>query len=130
MPLVGAVPSSLTLGRSTQSGAKAMLAASAWRVVYTESQGQPYFFISAEIDLTTMAAGDSIDIQVRKQMVSGGAWTTHGQTNYIDAQPAGHLSAHIGAVANVYGVEISMRQTAGVLRAPNCEFFDAKFPGL
>jgi hypothetical protein len=130
MPIGGSMPAGLSLSRSVQSGLKVMLAAAAWKVVYTTSSTQPYIFIGAEIDLTNMQAGDSIDIRVRKILVTLGTWVNEDIVNYLNAQPVNHLLVHIPMIANVYGVEISMRQNAGVLRATECEFFEAKRFGL
>ena len=123
-------PPMLRLKRSTQSGSVAMAAAAAWVVAYTESCPMAYIFAGAEIDLTTMILGDSIDIRVRKQLVGGGGWVNHALTNYIDAQPAGHPAIHINPIPDVFGIEISARQNLGALRTFPAEFFDAKRIGL
>ncbi len=128
MAFGSSMPPMLRLKRSTQSGTKGMTAAFA--VVYTESCLMSYIFAGAEIDLSTMQAGDTIDIRVRKQVISGGGWVNHDQKQYVGAPPAGHPSIHISPIPDVYGVEISMRQTAGVLRTIPCEFYDAKRLGL
>lgn len=124
------VPPLLTLRRSTQSGIKAMTAA--WQVVYTELSASniAYLFSGAHINLSTMQAGDHIDIRVRKRIVSGGAWVNHDQLGYDDVQPANHPSVEIKSIPDVYGVEIAMRQTAGALRNIECEFYAAKILGL
>lgn len=133
MATAGTMPPIMRTRRSQQSGAKAMTAA--WQVVYTENESTsliPYFFLGAEIDLTPMVAGDSIDIRVRKIVVANGAWRMHDQVTYTDAQPVNHPSRHISGIPDVYGVEVSMRQTAvGVaLQSLDCEFYDAKRLGL
>ena len=122
------MPPMLRLRRSAQSASNAM--AADWAVVYTESSVMAYIFAGAMYDLTTMALLDTIDVRVRKVIVSGGAWVVHDQTQYNDAQPVGHLAVNIGPIADVFGVEISMRQTAGTLRTIPCEFFDAMRLGL
>ena len=122
------MPPMLRLARSAQSGSKAMTAA--YVVEYTESSVMAYLFAGAEIDLSTMAAGDVIDIRIRKQITSGGALINHDILNYAGAMPDSHVTAHINPIPDVYGIEISMRQTAGVLRNIDCEFFDAKRLGL
>jgi len=114
----------LRLVRSAQSGSKAMTAV--YTVVYTESSVMAYMFASAVIDLSTMAAGDIIDIRIRKILVSGGAWVPHGALNYIGAMPAGHQTVFISPIPDTYGVEISMRQTLGVLKSCDVEIYDAK----
>lgn len=123
------VPPVLALRRSGQSGTKAMTLA--WTVVYTDlsSSTLAYLFGGARINLTPMQAGDHIDIRVRKIVLSGGAWVLHDQMEYEDAQPANHPSVAIGAIPDVYGVEISMRQTAGTLTTVETEFYVAKVLG-
>ena len=122
------MPPMLRLKRSAQSAANAMSVA--YTVVYTESSVMAYIFAGAEIDLSTMAAGDVLDIRVRKVLVSGGDWVNHDEKQYNDAQPTGHPSIHISPIPDVFGVEIAMRQTVGVLRTIPCEFFDAFRLGL
>ena len=87
-------------------------------------------FGSAEIDLSNMQAGDTINLRVRKTLTPTGAWVLHDQMAYAGAQPVTHPSAHIGGLLNVYGVEISMQQTAGVLRSIDTDFYLAKRWGL
>jgi len=124
------VPPLLSLRRSGQSGTKAM--AAAWTVVYTDlsSSTIAYLFGGARINLSTMQAGDHIDIRVRKIVISGGNWVLHDQLGYDDAQPANHPSVAIGSIPDVFGVEIAMRQTLGTLRTVECEFYAAKILGL
>jgi hypothetical protein len=123
------VPPLLSLRRSGQSGTKAM--AAAWTVVYTDlsSSNIAYLFGGARINLSTMQAGDHIDIRIRKIVLSGGAWVNHDQLGYDDAQPADHPSVAIASIPDVYGVEIAMRQTAGTLRTLETEFYAAKVLG-
>ena len=121
-------PPMLRLMRSTRSGTKAMTAA--YAAVYSEASTMAYIFSGAEIDLSNMAAGDVIDVRVRKIVVPGGAWVNHDTVNYAGAMPAGHVTAHINPIPDIYGVEVSMRQTGGVLRNVDTEFFDAKKIGL
>lgn len=123
------VPPLLSLRRSGQSGTKAM--AAAWTVVYSDlsSSNIAYLFGGARINLSTMLAGDHIDIRVRKIVLSGGAWVLHDQLGYDDAQPANHPSVAIGAIPDVFGVEIAARQVSGVLRTIEMEFYAAKVLG-
>ena len=121
-------PPMLRLKRSAQSGQKAMTAA--YAVEYTESCPLAYIFAGAEIDLTNMQAGDAIDIRVRKQIISGGGWVVHDIMSYTDAQPARHVTAHIGAIPNTFGISVDMVQSAGVLRTCDCSFYDCKRIGL
>jgi hypothetical protein len=133
MAVVSSMPPMLRSKRSAQSGAKAMTAA--WQVVYTENTATSalaYFFIGAEINLLPMAAGDAIDVRIRKILVPTGAWVPHDLVSYVGAQPAGHPAIHINPIPDVYGVEIAMRQTAvaAALLTIECEFYDAKRLGL
>lgn len=129
MAFATSVPPVLALRRSGQSGTKAM--AAAYTVVYTDlsSSSIAYLFGGARINLSTMAAGDHIDIRVRKIVLSGGAWVNHDEIGYDNAQPAAHPSVQVAAIPDVYGVEIAMRQTAGTLRTIETEFYAAKVLG-
>lgn len=119
------VPAILRASRSQQSGLYSMTAA--WQVVYTNSAPYAWLFVSAEINLTPMILGDTIDIRARKINVSGGALVVHSLMPYSDVQPVNHPSVHIGPLMDVFGVEISMRQTAvgAALLDIDCEFFEA-----
>lgn len=133
MATVSGMPPIMRTRRSTQSGAFVMTAA--WQVVYTENESTsllPYFFLGAEINLSPMAAGDTIDIRIRKILVAAGAFTIHDQRSYSDARPATHPSLRIAGLVDVYGVEIAMRQTAvaAALLTIEAEFYDAKRLGL
>lgn len=123
------VPPILSLRRSGQSGTKAM--AATWTVVYTDLSSTiiAYLFGGARINLSTMIAGDHIDIRVRKQVLAGGAWVNHDERGYDNAQPADHPTVAIGPIPDVYGVQISMRQTAGALTTVETEFYVAKVLG-
>ncbi|MBD3320581.1 MAG: hypothetical protein GF350_05730 [Chitinivibrionales bacterium] len=121
-------PPMLRIKRSTQSGSKGMTAA--YAAVYEESCSLAYYFAGAKIVLSGMQAGDDVDVRVRVKVTSGGSYIAYDHTNYTDAQPAGHQVCYITPIPDVYGVEIAMRQTAGVLLNIDTEFFDAKRIGL
>lgn len=128
MASVSTMPPMLRLNRSLQSGLFVMTAA--WQVVYTTSSPIAYLFGGAEIDLSVMGAADTINIRVRKILSGVTTWVIHDQTPYVGVQPVGHPTVHIAAIANTFGIEIAMQQTAGVLRTVMCEFYDAKRIGL
>ena len=133
MAVVSSMPPMLSFKRSAQSGLKTMTAA--WRVVYTESTATSllaYLFAGAEINLFPMAAGDAINIRVRKILVPGGAWVNHDQVSYVGAQPVSHPAVHINPIPDVYGVEISCQQVAVAvaLLTIETEFYDAKRLGM
>ena len=121
-------PPMLRIRRSSQSGTKNM--AAAYAAVYSESSSQEYAFAGGTIDLSTMQTGDHIDIRVRKRQSLLGTWFNVNEVGYDDAQPTGHTIVQLSGIPDVYGIEVSMRQTAGVLRAIGTEFFDAKRLGL
>ncbi len=123
-----AAPPLLSLKRSGQSGSFALTAV--WQVLYTDSGTIPYVFAGATLDFSTLAAGDVVDVRVRKVVTLGGAWVPHDLTSYVDARPTNFHTVTINAVADIYGVEIALRQTAGTLRTIPCEFFVAKRLGL
>ena len=131
MATVSSMPPILRMRRSAQSGARAMTAA--YAVVYTENtttSALAYIFNGAIIDLSPMLAGDVINIRVRKILVPSGSFVIHDVMTYRDAQPATHPAIHILSIPDIYGVEIAMQQTAGVLRTVNVEAYDAKRLGL
>lgn len=121
-------PPILRLKRSAQSGTKVMTAA--YAVVYTESSTMAYYFAGGKINLSGMLAGDAVNIRLRIMLVEAGALTAFDIMAYTNAQPAGHQIAYIAPIPDVYGVEISCRQTAGVLLNVETEWFDAKRLGL
>ena len=114
----------LKLRRSTQSGDKVMTAD--YQAVYDQSSEYAYIFAGAKIDLTPMEAADTIDIRVSTRLKEGGDLAVVDQKTYTGVQPAHKKAIRIGAMPDRYGVEITMRQTAGTLKTITCEFFDAK----
>lgn len=118
----------LVLKRNVQSASKVMTVA--WQSVYLESSNLPFIFMGADIDLSGMLAGDTVEVRINKRLASGGTWLTGDTITYSNAQPAGHTLVHISALPSVFGVQIEMRQTAGVLLSLPCEFSDAKRLGL
>ena len=128
MATVSSMPPMLRLSRSIQSGIKVMTAA--WQVVYTTSSPVAFLFGGAMIDLSVMGAADTINIRVRTIDISTGTWGIYDQKPYVGVQPANHPKVHIASIPNTHGIEIAMQQTAGVLRAITCDFYDAKRLGL
>jgi len=114
----------LKLRRSTQSGDKVMTAD--YAPVYEEKAEGAYIFAGAKIDLTSMQAGDAIDVRVRTRLKDSGNYVALAEDSYTGVQPDNKKAIRITAIPDNYGVEIAMRQTAGSLRVIPCEFFDAK----
>jgi hypothetical protein len=116
----------LMLRQSSQSGEKVMTAA--YAAVYSRESTEAWVFMAGTIDLTNMQAGDTINIRIRKKVISGGSWILHdagGPLTFTDAQPTNHKVIAIPQMPNVYGVEIAMQQTAGVLRTIATDFLEA-----
>jgi len=118
----------LELRRSAQSNNYTMTAA--WQEVYAESAESAFIFGGSNINLTNMEAGDVVDVRVRYRLQLGGTDVNEDLMTYNGVQPASNKIAHVGVNCTVYGVDISMRQTAGTLRSLYCEFYDAKRRGI
>jgi len=114
----------LKLQRSPQSGWKLMTGD--YAPVYEESQVVAYIFAGGKIDLSPMEAGDVIDIRVRTKLEDGDSYKTTWEQSYSGVQPDDRKVIRLSAMPDNYGLEISMRQTAGTLKFILSEFFDAK----
>lgn len=101
----------LKLTRSAQSGSKTLT--NAYVAEFEDSEAYPWIFLSAWIDLTNMAAGDTVYIRVSTKGVSGGAYVVEDENSYSGVQPANAKAIRIGAFPNVYGVKIEAYQSAG-----------------
>lgn len=117
-------PPILRVRRSVQSGNKTM--AAAWAAVYSSSSTYAYMFGQGSIDLTNMAAGDIVNVRIRKQVDPSGGVINHDQKQFFGVQPDERKQFKIGSILDVYGLSIEMQQTAGALRTFYCEFFDAR----
>ena len=114
----------LKLQRSPQSGWKLMTGS--YAPVYEESHAVAYIFCGGKVDLSPMEAGDVIDIRVRTKLEGGGSYKTMWENSYSGLQPDYRKVIRLSAMPDNYGLEVSMRQTAGTLKNILCEFFDAK----
>lgn len=114
----------LKLQRSPQSGGKVMTGS--YAPVYEQSHDAAYIFAGGKIDLSPMEAGDSIDIKAETALEGGGDYKVLEEKSYSGVQPANRKVIRLSAMPDNYGLEISMRQTAGSLKTIPCEFFDAK----
>ena len=113
----------LKLQRSPQSGWKLMTGA--YAPVYEESHAVAYIFAGGKIDLSPMEAGDVIDIRVRTKLEGGDSYKTTWQQSYSGVQPDDRKVIRLSAMPDNYGLEVSLRQTAGTLKFILSEFFDA-----
>lgn len=114
----------LKLQRSNQSGWKLMTAD--YAPVYEESHDVAYIFAGGKIDLSPMEAGDVIDVRVRTKLEDGDTYKTVWKQTYTGIQPDDRKVIRLSAMPDNYGLEVSMRQTAGTLKFILGEFFDAK----
>jgi len=114
----------LKLARSPQSGWKLMTGS--YAPVYEESHSVAYIFAGGKVDLSPMEAGDVVDVRVRTKLEGGGDYKTMWKQSYSGVQPEDRKVIRLSAMPDNYGLEISMRQTAGTMKYILCEFFDAK----
>lgn len=116
-------PPILRARRSVQSGNKVMTAA--WASVYASNSNYAYMFSQGSVDLTNMVAGDIVDVRVRRQLDPAGNLIEQDEKQFSGVQPADRKQFKIGAMFDVYGISIDMRQPAGALKTFYCEFIDA-----
>ena len=114
----------LKLERSPQSGWKMMTGS--YAPVYEESHSVAYIFAGGKVDLSPMEAADVVDVRVRTKLEGGGDYKTLWEKSYSGVQPDDRKVIRLSAMPDNYGLEVSMRQTAGTLKYILCEFFDAK----
>ena len=114
----------LKLERSRQSGWKLMTVS--YAPVYEESHTVAYIFAGGKVDLSPMEAGDVLDVRVRAKLEGGGDYKTMWEKSYSGVQPDDRKVIKLSAMPDNYGLEVSMRQTAGTMKYILCEFFDAK----
>ncbi len=119
------VSAALRVRRSAQSAVFTMTAA--WQQVYANAMGYAWMFVSAEIDLSNMVAGDDIEVRVSTRNVAAGAYIVKDQLLFEDQQPTQLQKMTIGPILDTFGVLIEMRQTAVAvaLITCNCAFYDA-----
>ena len=113
----------LKLKRSPQSGWKLMTGD--YAPVFEESNSTAYIFAGGKIDLSPMEAGDVIDIRFRTKLEDGDSYKTTWKQSYSGVQPDDRKVIRLSAMPDNYGLEVSMRQTAGTLKFILGEFFDA-----
>jgi hypothetical protein len=116
----------LKLKRSSQSGSVTLTGS--YATIYQDSNTSPWLFAGATIDLTNMAAGDTVWVRISSIIKSGGNFIVKQEDSYSGVQPSGQKSIDIGPFANVYGVLIEAYQSAGAppYLALDCEFMVAK----
>ena len=118
------VSAALRIRRNAQSAVYTMTAA--WQTVYANARGYAWAFVSGEIDLTNMAAGDDVEIRISARNVAAGAYIVKDYLLFEDQQPTNLQKITIGPILDTYGVLIEMRQPVAVaLITCDCSFYDA-----
>jgi hypothetical protein len=79
------------------------------------------FQLDGYIDLTNLATGDSVVIREYMQIKSGGSYIKYAEGTYSGAQPLPLL--HIVTKPAVYGLKITLQQTAGTYRSFDYQFY-------
>ncbi len=124
MAVASSFPAILRMSRSAQSGEYVLTAD--YQTVYHDSSNVPYIFGGATINLSTMSSGDSIDIVIRKRLTSGGDLIGHDHLEFNGARPTNNRIVNIGAIPDIHGVDIIVRQSAGTFRTVDFEFMVVK----
>ena len=90
-------------------------------VVLDEVTGNPSRFLEGYIDLTPMAAGDTIVIRQYMKIASAGNYIKYAEETYSGAQSLPLL--YITTKSGRYGIKITAQQTAGTNRTLAYQFF-------
>jgi hypothetical protein len=93
-------------------------------VVLDEVSGNPQRFLEGYIDLSPMAAGDTIVIRQYIKITATGAYVKYAEETYSDAQSLPAL--YITTKAGRYGIKVTAQQTAGTYRTLAYQFFRRK----
>jgi len=90
-------------------------------VVLDEITGNPPRFLEGYIDLSPMAAGDTIVIRQYMKIAADGAYVKYAEETYTDAQSLPLL--YVVSKSGRYGIKITAQQTAGTYRTLTYQFF-------
>lgn len=90
-------------------------------VTVVEQTGTLEFQLDGYINLTPMAAGDTITIREYMKIASTGSYVKYAEESYSDAQSIPLL--HIVTKPAVYGLKLTAQQTAGTNRTLTYQFF-------
>ena len=113
---------SLSSRRSPDSAS--YLADGTEQIVYERSTNTyPFVFLEGTIDLSNLAAGDTVVIRKYIRNTAGGTLRTSERGIYTGAQEETMLRIHDNT--SQYGIRITLQQTAGVNRTYICEFYES-----
>jgi len=90
-------------------------------VVLDEITGNPQRYLEGYIDLSPMAAGDTIIIRQYMKITATGAYVKYAEETYSGAQDLPLL--YITTKPGRYGIRITAQQTAGTYRTLTYQFF-------
>lgn len=68
------------------------------------------------VDLSNMAAGDTLELRIKRKILTGGVIRVLYYQRYLNAQPTDDLIATSIPVAGPFGTTFSLKQTAGTGR--------------
>ena len=77
--------------------------------------------VSGYIDLTNLAAGDTLSIRMYLRVVAGGAWRLYHQDEYNG--PVAPAVVHVVERPENHGLRLTLQQTAGVNKVIDYEFY-------
>jgi hypothetical protein len=90
-------------------------------IVLDEISGNPPRYLEGYIDLTPMAAEDSVTIRQYMKIAATGTYVKYWEETYTGAQPIPLL--YVVTKPASYGIKITMQQTAGTYRTFTYQFF-------
>jgi hypothetical protein len=93
-------------------------------IVLDEIAGNPQRHLEGYIDLTPMAAGDTIVIRQYIKISPTGDYVKYAEETYSDAQSLPLL--YVTTKAGRYGIKVTAQQTAGTYRTLTYQFFRRK----
>jgi len=93
-------------------------------VILDEVTGNPPRFLDGFIDLSNMAAGDTVVIRQYISIVTPPDYKKYAEETYTDAQTLPLL--YITTKTARYGIKITLQQTAGTYRTFKYQFFRRK----
>lgn len=90
-------------------------------VILDEPVGDPLRYLEGFIDLTNMAAGDTVVLREYLSLVTPVSYVQYAEETYSDAQalPALYVRTKPGR----YGIRVSLEQTAGTIKDFPFQFF-------
>jgi hypothetical protein len=119
----------LDIARSPQSASTLMIIPTEV-TLYEESDTNPFAFLGGFIDLSVLAAGDTVLIRVYVKIKSGGIYrrlsddVVNGYSG-VQTVPLKHINGP-GDVYNFYGIKITATQSAGTARVVDHCWYDGK----